>query len=263
MDYFENGDLHPANVVSSNNSSNAETIIVALYKIRKFVRVLSSTVNGSFRWNVLERGALLLSEGDPTFQGKRDDLFKPFAEMAIKARLSANALSLLGLCFAILASLFVFEPLVAGILLAISLVLDGLDGVVARLTKQCTPRGEIIDVACDTAGVLVILTGLAFWNYLDNFLFVTYTIVLLTYTTMSVLKSQAIIQKYRSIGSRVVITTYIAICLAAAQFAPHLIADYHLVNWGVIFISILLLVNLLMDLIGMGVRIYRTSAQLR
>src|ERR1044072_4593998 len=89
-------------------------------------------------WNVLERTAFRLSCGDPTFQNRRDIIFHPFARLAVQMQLSANQISLLGVVFALFSAVVVVEPLLASVLLSVSLFLDGLDGVVARLTKTAS-----------------------------------------------------------------------------------------------------------------------------
>src|SRR5438128_1788200 len=117
--------------------------------------------NSLLRWNVLERAAFRLSKGDPTFQDRRDIIFRPFARAVLRIGLGANSISLLGVAFAIGSAVLVPEPLLASLLLSISLFLDGLDGVVARLNKTANVSGEVFDISCDTVGVLSILTGLS------------------------------------------------------------------------------------------------------
>jgi phosphatidylglycerophosphate synthase len=217
----------------------------------------------ALNWNVLERAAFRLSHGDPTFQDRRDIIFYPFARVAVRMRLSANSISLLGVAFAIGSAVLVPEPLLASLLLSISLFLDGLDGVVARLTKTASVKGEVFDIFCDTAGVLSILTGLSFWGYLSFNHLGLFATVLIFYTVLSSFKSQQILGKYRSIGSRVVVTSYIALCLAIGQFQPSFLIDSSVMDYGISAISFVLVANLAWDLVsailGIFYRKFRAS----
>jgi phosphatidylglycerophosphate synthase len=202
------------------------------------------------RWNLLERAALAVSGGDPTLQGSRDVLFRSFAKAVVRMGFNADLLSVVGLAFAIFASLLISEPLLAGALLALSLFFDGLDGVVARLTGTANVRGEILDVFCDTVGTLFIMAGLVFANYLSSACFIFYSVVLVTYTIISATKSNLLIGKYRSIGSRVVVTSYVTVYLVVNQFLPNEALHFIIVSYGVLFVAMILLFNIAWDLIG-------------
>jgi phosphatidylglycerophosphate synthase len=204
-------------------------------------------IGRSLRWNFLERTAFFLSKGDPTLQGRRDILFLPIATKLVALGLTANALSLFGLMFAACAALFITRPLIAGLFLGLSLFLDGLDGVVARMTKTANPKGEVLDVFCDTFGVLIIMVGLAASGYLSMSYLAFYSVVLVAYTVVSTAKSEILLGKFRSIGSRVVITSYVALCLVAGQFMHHMLDDVPIINIGVLVVTVILLLNLIWD----------------
>lgn len=55
--------------------------------------------------------------------------------------------------------------LVGGILFQLASILDGVDGEVAKLTFQSSPRGEWIDTACDQVSYVAFLLGLAIGVY--------------------------------------------------------------------------------------------------
>jgi phosphatidylglycerophosphate synthase len=214
----------------------------------------NSDLRRLLRWNLLERAALRISKGDPTFQGPRDVLFASIAKAAVSMGISADLLSVLGLAFAIFASILIYDPLFAGILLAVSLFLDGLDGVVARLTGTASVRGELLDVFCDTVGTLFMMAGLVYTNYLSPIYFVIFFTVLVVYTAVSAVKSNILFGKYRSIGSRVAATSYIIGCLLMSQFFGDDVLHSALVNYGVLFVALLLLCNLVWDSLGILVR---------
>jgi hypothetical protein len=77
-----------------------------------------------------------------------------------------------------------------------------------------------------------------------------------TYTLISSAKSKALLGKYRSIGSRVAITSYVAVCLAASQFLPQGATATLFMNEGLLFLTMLLGFNLLWDCFGFAFRWY-------
>ena len=149
----------------------------------------------SLNRNVLERLAFSLSNGDPTLQGTRDKVFRPIAKTLAKLGLTADLLSLLGLTFAVFAAASVACNwlLAAGIFLSLSLLIDGLDGVVARLMGSANSRGELLDVFCDTAGVLSIMVGMTEAGFVTVSSLVLYAVSLALYTIVSSVKSSILI----------------------------------------------------------------------
>lgn len=88
----------------------------------------------------------------------------------VRTPVTPNQLSALnlavGLGAAILAAKGGYWPfLAAGLLFQFASILDGVDGEVAKLTFQATPRGEWIDTACDQISYVAFLLGLAIGVY--------------------------------------------------------------------------------------------------
>ncbi|HLZ99170.1 MAG TPA: CDP-alcohol phosphatidyltransferase family protein [Steroidobacteraceae bacterium] len=223
--------------------------------LERFTR-LGNKICVTLRWNLLERVARGVSDGDPTFQGSRDFLLRPIAKCCIAIGLTADVISLLGLFFATLATYAIYlkMPVFAIGLLGSSLALDGLDGVVARLMKQTTAKGEIVDVACDTLGTLLILIGLTGAGYISIGDTVSYALVLTLYTACSSGKGKILAGKYQSIGSRVAFAVYVILwlvifaCSGESIYLPAF-------RFGVLAIALVLLGNLGWDLIGSLMRL--------
>lgn len=205
-------------------------------------------VKSHLQWNLLERGALLLSAGDPTFQSHRDILFRPIARLFLRMRISANFVSILGLTLAIAGSIFIIHPLLAGCLLLASLLLDGIDGVVARLSGTASQQGELLDIFCDSLGILAMVGGLVAYNYLSLSVAAVYALIALSYTFVSAMKSKVLLGKYRSVGSRVATTSYIAACLILGDILPTALDVPSAINAGILAVVFLLVLNLLLDL---------------
>ncbi|WP_142252675.1 CDP-alcohol phosphatidyltransferase family protein [Bradyrhizobium sp. UNPF46] len=217
--------------------------------------------NGPLRWNILESIAFRLSDGDPTLQGRRDRLLGVPAHALIRLGFSADSISVLGLFLAICSSFLMDSPAIAALLLTLSLLCDGLDGVVARLSETATARGEILDIFCDTAGVLFVMAGLTVVGSLEFTQLLFYSVVLVAYTITSSVKSRMLIGKYRSIGSRVLVTAYVVLCLAIDQFEPGFLRQK--VTLGVVVVTIVLIANLAMDGLFLTSRLVIARSRMR
>ncbi|MCF7917888.1 CDP-alcohol phosphatidyltransferase family protein [Candidatus Gracilibacteria bacterium] len=77
-------------------------------------------------------------------------LFFPLLKLFVKLHIRPNTISYLSALVAITGSIYIAYDLhTAGILIFISLILDGLDGPLARYTDATTPKGAITDCFTD------------------------------------------------------------------------------------------------------------------
>ena len=93
-------------------------------------------------------------------QSKR--ILQPIAKVFIKAGISANAVTLLGLILSFLYLLIMFlykNPLFGIILVAVSAFMDAIDGEVARLSNSAGAKGSFIDSSLDRIEDINYLTG--------------------------------------------------------------------------------------------------------
>lgn len=89
-------------------------------------------------------------------------IFKPVVSACIFLRLSPNFISFLQIPFAILFFFFLASaPILAFFLFIGSLLLDALDGALARAKKISSPFGAILDQICDYARETIVITTLA------------------------------------------------------------------------------------------------------
>jgi hypothetical protein len=104
---------------------------------------------------------------DPTNRWIVHLLGRVLLPLAIRARIPANAVSLLGLFFGAASAWAFFHwqypaALVAGLLLATAwLIADGLDGMIARATGTTSATGRILDGLCDHSVFILIYIALA------------------------------------------------------------------------------------------------------
>lgn len=159
--------------------------------------------------------------------------------------ISPNILSITALVFAILASLsFYFGHrtllLLAGFLVAISGILDVMDGTLARTTGRSNSRGDLLDHMIDRYGDLFILAGIFFGPYAPW----NWGVVALIGTSLtSHLGTQARVfglpRNRGGILSRADRITAITVATFANYFFPFKIWDYYILGWTMIGIAII------------------------
>lgn len=101
---------------------------------------------------------------DGLMKTKIDPLWEAMATPLVKARLSPNQVTFLGLvlvCMASLAYLWHGNPAVFGVTLALAFVFDALDGAVARRRGMSTKAGGYFDAMVDRYQELIVLAALA------------------------------------------------------------------------------------------------------
>jgi CDP-diacylglycerol--glycerol-3-phosphate 3-phosphatidyltransferase len=89
----------------------------------------------------------------------------PIIRILSKSRITPNALTLMNLVLNIVAAYVITTShfLLGGVLILVSGLFDLLDGALARLTKQTTKFGAILDSVVDRVSEAVILCGLLIW----------------------------------------------------------------------------------------------------
>lgn len=104
------------------------------------------------------------SEAQAKFAAKRDQWFRPAVLILARVGLSPNAVSALGVIFAILAAFF--QPSFwygAAVLLLLYILMDGLDGPLARHTSRQSQGGSLVDIFSDQVGVVIVAVASVVW----------------------------------------------------------------------------------------------------
>ncbi len=102
---------------------------------------------------------------DGLMKTKIDPLWEAMATPLVKARLTPNQVTSLGLvlvCLASLAYLWHGNPALFGVTLALAFVFDALDGAVARRRGMSTKAGGYFDAMVDRYQELIVLAALAY-----------------------------------------------------------------------------------------------------
>jgi hypothetical protein len=122
----------------------------------------------SFFWSVIKKSQ----------QYREKKLVKP-ARFFIKRNITANHLTFLSLIFALLAVYFLFDNWsLFCVFTFLHLLLDALDGVVARLSKE-TMKGKYFDLVTDSVPVFLILVKIG-WFINDIYAYIVAALFLIS-----------------------------------------------------------------------------------
>lgn len=107
-------------------------------------------------------------------------LIKPLAKVLVRSRISASAITVLGLLVTLAGSaiLAAGHPVTAVLVIGLGGFIDGLDGTVARLTGTASRRGAFLDTIADRVGEAAMFAGLG-WFVADDELLVMLTVTAL------------------------------------------------------------------------------------
>ena len=98
-------------------------------------------------------------------------VYLPFVRVLAALHIPPNAVSFSQV---ILAALVVYlvpsQPRIAFILFVVSIMMDGLDGALARATNRASPFGALFDQYCDHLREVMVIAGLAWHGALNPFL---------------------------------------------------------------------------------------------
>ncbi len=110
----------------------------------------------------------------------RDKLFCPLSRIFVKLSITPNQISVFGLLVLLGFVSYLNTNLKLSLLfLVIHLLLDGLDGAVARLSKKDCTAGEVMDTFVDYTGMFIVIWTLGLYAYLDPSLGLLYVFLYL------------------------------------------------------------------------------------
>jgi len=121
------------------------------------------------------------------FRDFRDKFFKKLTRFLTKNNIKANHISYLGILFALVAIVFDSENwLWFFIFISLYLLMDGIDGSVARLSGQTHNGGSLVDIFADQIGIVLIPAAAIYHLQVDgviSLLFATGYLVLIAFVT--------------------------------------------------------------------------------
>lgn len=112
------------------------------------------------------------SDGEYVTQQKfkkiRDKVFGVFVGTFRMLHITPNVISIIGVLSLIAFVYFATSsPIIAFAILVLHVVLDGLDGVLARATNAQSQGGAFLDMVCDHSGMVIVTTTLIFYSILN------------------------------------------------------------------------------------------------
>lgn len=125
------------------------------------------------------------------FEAYRTGLFAPLCAALANHGISPDMVSLFGLAFLVpAAGLFESHPGLVILSLVLYVLMDGIDGSLARLTGKCSQAGALLDIVCDQAGMVVVTALYAHHGYLDGGLGCWYVAAYLAMIALSVFQNR-------------------------------------------------------------------------
>lgn len=123
------------------------------------------------------------------FSRSRDVFFSPLTRLLLRFNISPNAVSLIGVLFLIL-SVCTTNFYVIGSSLALYVLMDGIDGPLARARINNNPNGDLIDIFCDQLGVVILAAGSTYYFGVPGFIAVLYSTFYIASISLKILINQ-------------------------------------------------------------------------
>lgn len=109
------------------------------------------------------------------FEAWRTSLFRPISRLFIFFHVSPNMISYFGLFMLIGFIYFISrDPITALYFLLAHVLIDALDGSLARELKQESDAGALTDIICDHTGMVVVIATLAYYNLVGGLTAIAY-----------------------------------------------------------------------------------------
>ncbi|MGQ9721263.1 MAG: CDP-alcohol phosphatidyltransferase family protein [Candidatus Jordarchaeum sp.] len=102
-------------------------------------------------------------------------IFRPIvlkmAKIFVRLGFSPNQVTILTLCFSLFAFFAIYFdlPVLYGVFVFVSGLLDGVDGTLAKITESASAKGGFLDSIIDRYSDFIILLGFLFWKGYTNF----------------------------------------------------------------------------------------------
>lgn len=188
--------------------------------------------------SALERVPNNLFEGDVTLEYFRTGFFRPVAKLLTTLGLNSNHVTGIGLLIAC-SALFTNNSFLLLLIISMNLLIDGIDGVVARYQNSYEDFGAWFDIFSDTVASMV-FTYVTFTLYNPSKWMLYFLLLLIPFQVfLSSKKNKTLFGKPLAIGTRIS-TSIITIVLVLGTL---LLEDYG--SLSSIYINALMLVSML------------------
>lgn len=109
-------------------------------------------------------------QGFKKFAQNRTNILKPLLNILDKLKITPDMISILGLLSVFIFVYFIQKNLIwAGVFMILHIVLDGIDGSLARYKNQASQKGALMDIAVDQGGIIIAVLGFIYFGLVDSF----------------------------------------------------------------------------------------------
>ncbi len=185
----------------------------------------------------------------------RDKVFYPLAFVLNKIGVSANAVSYFGVL--ILIGFVIYaksNPALAFIFLILHIIIDGVDGVLARSFQKFNTQGELVDMICDHTGVFIVILALGWRGLIDATLGLLYVY---SYTLLTVF---SVVRYVLKIPIKLMVRSKYLLYLL---YIIWVFTEYNYMNKALILFSVLIIPAVLISFIKINNRLRRRKYNLR
>jgi len=173
------------------------------------------------------------------FKNGRTKWLNPLARSIAKMGITADMVSILGFVMVFGFVYFVERnPYAAMVLLLLHVMIDGLDGPVARVTGKAGNRGALLDIMCDHTGIVAATAGLVYYGLVNGVVGLAYIYI---YTIMIVF---TIVRNVMRISPKIVVRTKYYIYIL---FAVYVFTGMNYLDGAMLLFSAIMLVSVLND----------------
>ena len=118
----------------------------------------------------------------------RDKIFAPITHVLAKLHIGADILSYSSVLILVGFLLLIkSRPVLAFLFILANIILDAMDGVLARHTKTDSNSGAFTDIVCDHVSMFIVVTALLYYNFvmpLNVLVYIFLYVVLIVFTVV-------------------------------------------------------------------------------
>ncbi|MBN2112121.1 CDP-alcohol phosphatidyltransferase family protein [Candidatus Woesearchaeota archaeon] len=176
------------------------------------------------------------------FKNGRTKWFNPIARFLAKAGITADIVSIIGFLM-IFGFVYFIErnPIAAIIFIILHIVIDGIDGTVARVTGKDGNRGAFLDIICDHSGIFVATAGLIYYGLVNGVIGLVYIYL---YTIMIIF---TIIRNVMKTSPKIVLRTKYYVYLLYGVYA---FTSRNYLNEAMIIFSAIMIISVYNDFLA-------------
>ena len=165
------------------------------------------------------------------FSEYRYKLLKPLSKVLTLLKITPDMISYFGLL--ILTGFAYYlnkKPLIAGIFLIIHILLDGIDGPLAKYQKKAGNKGALTDIICDHTGIIIVTLTLIYYRLLNGTIGAAYIYIYTLLIIFTVIRNKLEITPNITFRSKY----FVYLCLIPLIYNKTNILNYAILAFSII-----------------------------